>query len=88
MERFDDSGESHQVGSNSLNVEAMLRAAFLKTEIAFLQRQPAFVEALAKVKKSGDFEGLCQLAEELLGSHSRTDPVVQQLRDEAKRKQP
>ena len=70
---------------NSLNVEMMLRAAFLETEVAFLKRQPAFVDALAEVRTTNDFEGLCQLAEELLGAYGRMNPAAPELRKASRR---
>ena len=73
------------MASKSLNVEAMLRAAFLKSEMSFLKEQPAFLDALSKVETADDFEALCKLAEELLGVHGRAIPAAQQLRGNSTR---
>jgi hypothetical protein len=73
------------MASKSLNVEAMLRAAFLKSEMSFLKEQPSFQDALSRVETADDFEALCKLAEELLGVHGRAIPAAQQLRGSSTR---
>ena len=69
------------MASKPLNVESMLSAAFLKAELEFLHGQASFQEALKRVNTAADFERLCVLGEELLGSHGRTNKSAQQFRD-------
>ena len=65
----------------TLNVESMLRAAFLKAELEFLKASPRFAAALPLVKSPVQFQRLCNLGEELLGEYSRAHPSAKQLRD-------
>lgn len=65
-------------------VRSMLRAAFLKTELEFLEAQPRFVSAVSAIKTAADFTRVCEVAEELLKEHSRATAAGRQLRDERK----
>lgn len=56
-----------------LNIESLLDAAFLKSELDFLQAKPEFIDALKTTKTPDDFERLCELAERLLNSAERTN---------------
>jgi hypothetical protein len=66
--------------TQALNVEAMLRAAFLKAELEFLNSDPQFRDAIPSVKTPNQFGQLCDLAEELLGTHQRANPSARQFR--------
>jgi hypothetical protein len=61
----------------------MLLASFLKTELAFLKSDPQFLDALACTTTHSQFERLCVLAEELLGTHHRANPSARQFREGA-----
>ena len=67
--------------SETLNVEAMLRSAFMKAELDFLRSQPRFCAAILVVKTNADFIRLCELGSELLKMHKRANPAASQLRE-------
>ena len=56
-----------------LNIQSLLDAAFLKSELEFLRAQPEFTDALKTTKTADDFERLCELAEQLLKSADRAN---------------
>jgi hypothetical protein len=66
--------------SNPDNFESMLRTAFLKAELTFLQEQPAFAQALEKVKTHDDFIKLGELGEQILSVHRRANPAARDFR--------
>jgi hypothetical protein len=70
-----------RVRNQALNVEAMLRAAFLKAELDFLQSTPQFRDAIRGVKTPDQFEQLCELAEDILGAYRCAHPSAQQFRE-------
>ena len=59
----------------------MLRTAFLKAELGFLETEQSFADAVAAAKTADDFEGLCELGEKLLKSESKTNRSAHQLRE-------
>ena len=61
-----DFSYSHCMASKPLNVASMLRAAFRKPELIYLNTQPAFQTELEKVKTPEEFEKLCMIGEKLL----------------------
>ena len=66
--------------TQTLNVPAILHAAFLKAEMDFLETEPMFCDAAKSVKTLADFEHLCDVAEEMLKASSRANPVANQFR--------
>jgi hypothetical protein len=66
--------------TKSLNVESMLRSAFLMEELEFLKTRPRFAESSALVKTPEQFERLCNLGEELLAAYHRSNSSAQQFR--------
>ena len=56
----------------------MLRAAFLKAELDFLESNFRFMDALPQVETPAQFERLCDLGEEVLGQHRRLNPSAKQ----------
>jgi hypothetical protein len=69
----------------TINVQSMLRASFLKSELEFLNSSPRFSDAVPLVTNAFQFQRLCELAEELLGAHERANPAAQQYRASARR---
>ena len=67
--------------TQTLNVETMLHAAFLKAELDFLKSTPQFRKALPLVKTESQFERMCALSEELLGRYHRAHPSARQFRE-------
>ena len=67
--------------SKGLDVPSLLRTAFLKAELAFLEGDPLFADAVASAKTADDFEALCDLGEKLLKSQLKTNPSAHQLRE-------
>ena len=73
--------------SKPLNVESMLRAAFLNAELEFLKSDENFASAMREVRTLADFERLADLAEQLLGANGQGNQAAQQFRRESKRNQ-
>lgn len=74
------------MASKPCDIESLLRAAFLKSELEFLKSQRRFLKALAAAKKSSDFERLCALSEKLLEEHRQANPSARRLRQSSKPK--
>jgi hypothetical protein len=71
--------------STLIDIESMLRRAFLKSELEFLNTQKRFTTALALAKTSADFSRICALGEDLLKEHHRANPSAQQFRQGSQR---
>ena len=70
--------------TQTLNVPAMLHAAFLKAELDFLETEPMFSDAAKSVQSLADFEHLCHVAEDLLKACSRANPSAHQFRQDVR----
>jgi hypothetical protein len=77
-----------RVNPDRIKAESVLRAAFLKSELEFLQEQPSFSTALVEVKTHDDFEKLCALGEQILATHQRAHPAAREFRHEQKNAAP
>ena len=64
----------------TLDIETMLHAAFLKAELDFLKSNPRFSEALPLVKTIFQFQRLCARAEELLAAGHGANTSAKQFR--------
>jgi len=71
---------SASVATKGINLETLLRSAFLKTELAFLNGHVRFLDACDQVETMEDLQRLCVLAEKLLGEHERANPSAKQFR--------
>ena len=65
----------------TLDIETMLHAAFLKAELDFLKSNPRFSEALPLVKTMFQFQRLCARAEELLAAGDHANASAKQFRE-------
>ena len=61
-------------------VEDLLDTYFVKAELAFLRRMPAFESMLATTRTIEDFKNLCAVAEKLLDASGVAVPAARQLR--------
>ena len=64
------------MAAKGLNIQSLLDAAFVKSELDFLHAQPEFTDALQTTKTADGFERLCELAEQLLKSASQGNVCI------------
>ena len=66
-------------------VDSRLRASFVQSELEFLKSTPRFMDALPLVTNAEQYQRLCDLGAELLGTHKKANKAAQQFRRGAQR---